>query len=238
MALRNFRPRERSLVARRLGLERTGLYASSQLPRAARRPPHRRRPRPAHDLVLYDRDFDRMASQAWFRDLAGGARVAVRAGNTVTLHGACAAGAGIALLSLPLVRDPSLVRVLPALAPKPFELWAVTHGELRAAARVAVLLRWLEGLVLRSGFASGGRSAGAVGAAPRSAPRPQRVPGVEPDAGPDEAEGHAVGGGEGLAEERRRRWRAAWSGWCTAGAPPWRAGSSAPRRRRGGAARR
>lgn len=152
VALRNFRPRERSLVARRLGLERTGLFASSRY-LERRGAPRTAADLAAHDLVLYDRDFDRMASQAWFRDLGGGARVAVRAGNTVTLHGACAAGAGIALLSLPLVRDPSLVRVLPALAPKPFELWAVTHGELRAAARVAVLLRWLEGLVLRSGFA-------------------------------------------------------------------------------------
>jgi DNA-binding transcriptional LysR family regulator len=152
VALRNFRPREKSLVARRLGLERAGFYASrGYLER--RGTPRSAGDLPGHDLVLYDTSFDRMQTQAWFRGLAGGARVAVRAGNTVTLHGACAAGAGIALLSHALVRDPGLVRLLPSLAPKPFELWAVTHGELRAAARVAAVLRWLEALVARSGFA-------------------------------------------------------------------------------------
>jgi len=147
VALRNFRPRERSLVARRLGPERYGLYASPRY-LARRAPPRSARDLAGHDLVLYDRDFDRMASQAWLRKVAAGARVAVRCGNTATLHAACAAGAGLALLTRSYVRgDPHYERVLPALEPPATEIWAVTHQDLRGAARVTAVLRWMEQLV-------------------------------------------------------------------------------------------
>jgi len=151
VALRNFRPRERSLVARRLGLERQSLYAS-QAYLARRGTPRTAADLAGHDLVLFDKEFDRMVAQAWLRELAGGARVAVRASNTVTLQAACAAGAGVAVLSHALARDPRLVRILPGLAPRPFELWAATHADLRSTARVAVVLRWLEALVRQAGF--------------------------------------------------------------------------------------
>jgi DNA-binding transcriptional LysR family regulator len=147
VALRNFRPREGSLVARRLGLERTGLFASTSY-LAARGAPRTARDLAGHDLVLYDREFDRMRSQAWLRQAAPGARVAVRGSSTTMLHAACAGGAGIALLSAAFVRgDPRFEQVLPSLQPPTLELWAVTHGELRSAARVAATLRWLEQLV-------------------------------------------------------------------------------------------
>jgi len=152
VALRNFRPRERSLVARKLGIERTGLFAaSSYLARRGR--PRTARELAGHDLVLYDRAFERQRGQAWLRQVGGQARVAVRANSTTMLHAACAAGAGIALLSHAFVRgDARLEPVLPALAPPPLELWAVTHVDLRATARVAATLRWLEQLVRHTSF--------------------------------------------------------------------------------------
>jgi DNA-binding transcriptional LysR family regulator len=156
VALRNFRPRERSLVARRLGLERTALYAATAyLSRRGR--PRSARDLAAHDLVLYDRTLDRQRGQAWLRQVAGQSRVAVRANSTTMLYAACAGGAGIALLSSAFVRgDPRLEQVLPSMAPPPLELWAVTHGDLRSTARVAATLRWLEQLVQRGGFDQGG----------------------------------------------------------------------------------
>ncbi len=154
VALRNVRPRERSLVARRLGLERYGLFAA---------PPYLARmgtPRTAgdlagHDLILYDREYDRLRSQVWLRQVAAGARVAVRASNTMTLHAACAAGAGIALLSTAFIRDDArFARVLPRLEPPADDLWTAAHADLRAAARVAVTLRWLDQLVREAGMAA------------------------------------------------------------------------------------
>lgn len=150
VAVRLFRPRERSLVARRLGVERYGLYAAPSY-LARRGTPRHARDLARHDLVLYDQDFDRMRTQAWVRQAAAGARVAVRASTTTAIHAACAAGAGIALLTASAVRgDPRYAPVLPSLHPPPNEIWAVTHPELRGTARVAAVVRWLEELVLAS----------------------------------------------------------------------------------------
>lgn len=147
VALRLFRPRERSLVARRLGLERYGLFAAPGY-LARRGTPRSARDLAGHDLLIYDRDLDRMATQAWVRRIAPGARVAARCSNTTTMHAACAAGAGIALLTRSYVRgDPRFAPVLPGLEPPPSEIWAVTHQDLRASARVVAALRWLEQLV-------------------------------------------------------------------------------------------
>lgn len=150
VGLRLFRPRERSLVARRIGQERYGLYAAPGY-LEARGAPRTERDLSGHDLVLYERDFDRVPAQAWLRQIAVGARIAVRGSTTTTLHAACAAGAGIALLTNSYVRgDPRFVPILPRLAPPSSDLWAVTHQDLRGAARVAAAMRWLEELVRRS----------------------------------------------------------------------------------------
>ncbi len=149
LAIRNFRPRERSLVARRLGVEDQALYAAAAYLDA------RGRPRTAaeldgHDLVLYERDMDRLRGQAWLRGLAPRARVAVRVNSTNAMVAACLAGAGVALTSSAfLARDPRIERVLPRLEVPTLEVWSATHGDLRTSARVVATLRWLEGLVKR-----------------------------------------------------------------------------------------
>jgi DNA-binding transcriptional LysR family regulator len=148
VAVRLFRPRERSLVARRIGVERYGLFAAPNY-LARRGTPRHARDLARHDLILYGEDLDRMRTQAWVRQTAAGARVAARVNATTTMHAACAAGAGIALLTASAVRgDPAYTAVLPALRPPYAEIWAVTHPRLRTVARVAAVLRWLEELVL------------------------------------------------------------------------------------------
>jgi DNA-binding transcriptional LysR family regulator len=152
LAIRNFRPRERSLVARRLGLEPQGLYAAPAY-LAARGRPRSAADLDGHDLILFDREFDRLRGQAWLRGLAPRARIAVRTGSTTSLHAACAAGAGLALISSPFVAgDARFERVLPRLPPPRLEVWSATHADLRTAARVTTTLRWLEQLVLGAGF--------------------------------------------------------------------------------------
>jgi DNA-binding transcriptional LysR family regulator len=147
IAIRNFRPRERSLVTRRLGVEAQGLYAAPAY-LAARGRPRSAADLDGHDLVLYDRDLDRVPGQSWFRGLGPRARISVRANNTITMHAACAAGCGVALISSAFVAgDPRFEQVLPRLVPPVLEVWSVTHGDLRAAARVAATMHWLEELV-------------------------------------------------------------------------------------------
>jgi DNA-binding transcriptional LysR family regulator len=154
VALRNVRPREGSLVARRLGVERYGLFAAPAY-LARRGTPRSARDLAGHDLILYDREYDRLRSQAWLRQTMAGARVAVRASNTMTLHATCAAGAGIALISEAFLRgDARYQRILPRLQPPSDDLWAVTHADLRSAARVTVTLRWLDQLVREAGMSA------------------------------------------------------------------------------------
>jgi DNA-binding transcriptional LysR family regulator len=147
LAIRNFRPRERSLVTRRLGVEDQALYAATSYLDG------RGRPRSAadldgHDFILYERDMDRLRGQAWIRGLAPRARIAVRVNNTNPMVAACLAGAGIALTSSAfLARDPRIERVLPRVEAPVLEVWSVTHGDLRTSARVVTTLKWLEGLV-------------------------------------------------------------------------------------------
>ncbi len=147
VSIRNIRPRERSLVARRLGLETQRLYASSAY-LAARGHPRTVADLAGHDLVLWERDLDRRAAgQAWLLDLAPRARIAVRVSNTLAMMAACAEGAGIGLLSSAFTRsDPRFERVLPRLEPPLLELWSVAHADLRSSARVNVTRTWLEGL--------------------------------------------------------------------------------------------
>jgi DNA-binding transcriptional LysR family regulator len=83
-------------------------------------------------------------------------RVAFRANTTTLVHAACAAGAGVALLSCAFVEgDPRFARVLPRVAGPALKLWSVAHADLRASARVEVTLRFLEALVRRPGFELG-----------------------------------------------------------------------------------
>jgi DNA-binding transcriptional LysR family regulator len=147
VALRLFRPREKSLVGRRFGVERYAFYAAKTY-LARRGAPRSQADLAGHDLILFDRDLDRMPSQAWVRRTAEGARVAVRTSTTTAMHSACSAGCGIALLTASVARrDPNLEAVLPRLETPSNEIWAVTHADLRASARVVAMLRFLEALV-------------------------------------------------------------------------------------------
>jgi DNA-binding transcriptional LysR family regulator len=150
VALRLFRPREKSLVAKRVGTERYAVYGAPAY-LARRGTPRTAKDLAGHDLVLFDRDMDRMTTQAWFLRLAVGARVAVRSSTTTALHAACRAGAGLAVLTTSTVReDPGFANVLPRLEAPPSEMWLVTHADLRGSARVAATLRFLEDLVRRT----------------------------------------------------------------------------------------
>jgi DNA-binding transcriptional LysR family regulator len=151
VALRSFRPRERSLVGRRLGVDRYALFAAPDY-LARRGTPRTARDLAGHDLVLYEPAFDVWPAQRWLRRLAPSARVALRMNTTTAMHAACAAGAGVTILTESYVRgDPRFAPVLPRLEAPPNELWAVTHPDLRAAARISVTLRWLEQIVRQGG---------------------------------------------------------------------------------------
>lgn len=146
VAVRFFPPREKSLVIRRLGTFRFGVYGGERY--LARRG----RPRTvgdlrAHDWIGFGADLDGTEESAWLRRLVPRERVVITANTTLTRIAACAAGHGLMVLgSLVAARDPRLVRVLPRLTVGERGVWAVTHPDLRRSAKIAAVLRWLERL--------------------------------------------------------------------------------------------
>lgn len=147
VAVRNFRPREASLVAKRIGEEHRGLYASPSY-LARRGTPRTVRDLAGHDLVTYGPELEGNPGMRWLQETSPDARIVVRGNTTTSITAACAAGVGIALLTTEYVQaDPRFVRVLPRLAGPGDSVWMVTHPDLHRTARVQVVLRWLEDLV-------------------------------------------------------------------------------------------
>ncbi|QRK08292.1 LysR family transcriptional regulator [Archangium violaceum] len=144
VAVRAFRPREPSLLARRLVPFPFRVYGSE--PYFARRGrPSSLRDLSQHDWVVPDAAQESSPHEVWRRRNASGGRIVVRTSATTLLMTACAEGHGLAMVpELLAAREPRLVPVLPRATGLPTgELWAVTHPDLRHSARVNAVLEWL-----------------------------------------------------------------------------------------------
>ena len=143
IAVRLVRPRERSLVARRLGTMPFAAYASEEYLRRAGRP-RSVGDAATHDWIDFDAALDRTPTSRWLRKHLPAARLVVRSNATTVLVAACAAGHGLLLIPPSFARlEPSLVRVLPPSLFPPAEVWAVTHPDLFPSPRIKAVLAWL-----------------------------------------------------------------------------------------------
>jgi DNA-binding transcriptional LysR family regulator len=141
VAVRLARPTESSLVARRLGVARFGLFASESYLARRGRPASEEALR-THELLGYEPALDRTPPMLWWLRRAGGT-LRLRSSSTAALAAACVAGQGIALLLVAVARSiPGLVRVLPAAEIPRRELWGVVHADLRRQPRVVAVLDW------------------------------------------------------------------------------------------------
>jgi DNA-binding transcriptional LysR family regulator len=149
VAVRLSRPKEPSLVARRLGTLRFGLYASrAYLER--RGSPRNMADLEDHDFIGFDASLDELPQVRWLRKTvpasgaSKGIRWAVRATTTTAQVVACAESQGIALLGTFVApREPRLVPVLPRLATPSRETWLAVHRDVRPNARVGAVIDWL-----------------------------------------------------------------------------------------------
>ncbi len=155
LAIRLVRPREPSLVGRRLGEMQFGIYAGDRyLQRRAA--PRTLEAAAAHDWIGFEEALDDMPQVRWLLREVPGLRFALRANTTTTQTLACAEGHGLALLPLFVERREPRLRRLFARVPIPSrELWAVTHADLRGNARVGAFVEWLRGVVADGGGAVG-----------------------------------------------------------------------------------
>ncbi len=150
VAVRLFRPREQSLVARRLApfvfnVSGTEVYF------ARRGRPSGLKDAAKHDWIGPEAAQEGTPPGEWLRRHVPAERVVLRASATTVMLSACASGLGLAVLPELLAEtDSRLVPVLPRAALPTRELWAVTHQDLRRSARVAAVMEWLGRLFSRA----------------------------------------------------------------------------------------
>ena len=140
VALRSARPEQNSLLVRRAGWWKCGLYASRSYAAA-----HDIKPGIRNfsnlDIITWTEEFAHYRGGPWFAEHARDARVALQANSRRIHYGACKAGLGLAILPcLSADRDPDLIRLLPPEDVFVAELYLVTHRDLVRTARVRAVI--------------------------------------------------------------------------------------------------
>lgn len=140
LAIRMVRPKEPSLVARKLPSIRMGLFATEDF--LAARPAEALDIRDL-DLLWYDSAYGDIAENVWLKRQGLDARVVMRAGSVRALMNAALAGAGAAPLPAFLATRAGLAEVegvqLPARSP-----WLVFHRDGRSDRRLKAVRDWID----------------------------------------------------------------------------------------------
>lgn len=143
------RPRQHSLVARKVAAVGWGFYASREY--AERRGVGRGlRTLRRHEIVGFGESIAALPMGRWLERQAGEATVSLRINNVSDLGAACAAGWGLTLLPHFQAREhPEIRPVGWRESPAPTEMWVVVPAELRAVPRVRAVADHLAEEALR-----------------------------------------------------------------------------------------
>ena len=143
LALRLGKPRQETLIARKVGRLGLTLYGSEKYLARRGMPP----PFEGHDVIDDDEEQSWAPEVKWSRTLMAGARVAVRMQTWQGRMAAVESGVGLAVLPC-LLGDasPALRRVIrdPIVH---YDLWLLVHRELRQVARIRVVHEFVAALI-------------------------------------------------------------------------------------------
>lgn len=143
IAIRNLRPDNPDLVLRKLASWSLGLFASDSYVQR-RGEPREGDGFAGHELVVYEPYWRGNPSPTLVDEPIGEARVALAVGSNLMLRRAIASGLGIGEIPIELGERDGLRRLWPTRARrKPYEVWLVTHQDLRHTARVRVVIEAL-----------------------------------------------------------------------------------------------
>lgn len=139
IAVRNTRPENPDLIARRIARWPVGLFAAQSY-LDARGVPQPGAAFEGHDLVMYQPYLQRKDATLASEPLSRG-RVVSTVGAGLLLRRAIAAGIGLGELPVYLGEKDGLVRVWPERTRSaPYDVWLVTHDDLRHTARVRAVI--------------------------------------------------------------------------------------------------
>ncbi|WP_434112078.1 LysR family transcriptional regulator [Paraburkholderia caffeinilytica] len=135
IAIRMVKPQEGSLVARRIGTIRFGLYASLAY---AARPPEQ------WEFIAYDSSLDHVRHQSWLRQFLDGRPIVFETNDVIGQQMAVRNGVGIAVLPTMIGdTDAELVRLRVGSEPPETGLWLVTYPDLRRTPAIKAVMDFL-----------------------------------------------------------------------------------------------
>jgi DNA-binding transcriptional LysR family regulator len=140
IAVRNVRPDNPDLIARRLARWPVGLFAS-QAYIDARGVPEQGRAFEGHDLVVYQPYLQGNKEVTLVGEPISRGRIVASLGSSLLLRRSITAGLGVGEMTVPMGERDGLVRLWPERSrPQTYEVWLVTHADLRHTARVRVVI--------------------------------------------------------------------------------------------------
>ncbi|HTR09592.1 MAG TPA: LysR family transcriptional regulator [Paraburkholderia sp.] len=140
IAIRTVRPRNPELLARRLASWEVGLFASPDYVRRRGEPVLGER-FAGHDLVVYQPFVAKIRVPSFVGEALTSGRIVARLNTNLTLRATLKAGLGISVIPVPMGERDGLVRIWPDLSnDAPYEIWLVTHRDLRHTARIRVTI--------------------------------------------------------------------------------------------------
>ncbi|ESS41166.1 LysR family transcriptional regulator [Burkholderia cenocepacia] len=136
IAIRTVRPDNPDLVARRLACWDMGLFASPDyLHRHGE--PERGRAFAGHDLAVYQPYIDASRKPTLAGEPIDGGRIVTRTNSNLMLRAALRAGLGVGEIPVHMGERDGLARIWPdRMRASPYEVWLVTHRDLRHTARI------------------------------------------------------------------------------------------------------
>jgi DNA-binding transcriptional LysR family regulator len=150
IAMRTVKSTSDTVVSRKLGDLRYGLFASDEYLRRRRDARGGKKSFAEHDFVIYEGFLERQPEVRWLRD-RGAARFPVRASNTDGLLEACVAGQGIAALPTLLATGaPTLHRIRLDEEPPSKPVYLAMHRDMRAVPRVRAFFDFLAKEITRA----------------------------------------------------------------------------------------
>lgn len=140
IAIRTVRPENPDLVARRLARWDMGLFASHEyLHRHGE--PVRGHAFAGHDLVVYQPYIDASRTPTIAGEPIDAGRIVTRTTSNLMMRAALRAGLGIGEIPVHMGERDGLARVWPECArATPYEVWLVTHRDLRHTARIRAMI--------------------------------------------------------------------------------------------------
>ena len=140
IAVRNQRPDNPDLIARRIARWPVGLFASQNyIDRHGQPQPGRLFE--GHDLVVYQPHLQTQKDLTLVSEPISRGRIVAALGSSLLVRRSIAAGIGIGEIPVCTGERDGLVRLWPErVRPTPYDVWLVTHADLRHTARVRVVI--------------------------------------------------------------------------------------------------